>query len=214
MATSEPSPDALAQLRLGHLNLVQGVVSRLAGFSANVKNFCVTIFLAIAGAAFQYDSSALLLAGAPAVLLFAALDTYYLAQECRFRRFYDAVRDRPLEQATGLDLAPPALALADYAAATRSFSTGGFYALLFASVVLLLFAHGRPEESGRDHSRGTNRSVGAKLPAPGGEASAECALSRQRPSDAGRSGSADTTNRVGNSAQRAADNSRTSSTER
>lgn len=48
-----PGPDKLVDLRIAHLNMIQGVISRMSGFSASAKNFCVTVSAAIIAVAFQ-----------------------------------------------------------------------------------------------------------------------------------------------------------------
>jgi hypothetical protein len=135
--------------------MIQGVVSRLATFSANAKNFCITVVAALLGIAFQQHLPVLLIAAAFVVISFAALDVYYLAQERRFREFYRDVADRPLTKATELGLTPPTLTLSAYFAGIRSFSTGGFYLLLLiVGAALLPIAYERAEENGLGNTRG------------------------------------------------------------
>ncbi len=148
MNTKLPTTGELLTARVGHLNMVQGIVSRMATFSANAKNFCVTVVAALLGIAFQQHLPFLLLAAAFVVISFSALDIYYLAQERRFRDFYRDIADRPLTEATKLDLTPSKLTLADYFAGIRSFSTGGFYLLLLIiGAALLPIAYERTEEN-------------------------------------------------------------------
>lgn len=141
--------DQLHSTRVAHLNMIQGIVSRLATFSANAKNFCVTIVAAILGIAFQQQLPLLLIAAAFVVISFGALDVYYLAQERRFRDFYRDVANRPIADAGQLDLTPAKLTLSEYFAGFRSFSTGGFYVLLLiGGATLLPIAYERAEETG------------------------------------------------------------------
>lgn len=152
---AKPSPDeALVAARVGHLNLIQGIITRLAGFSASAKNFCVTIVAAIAGIAFQQQLPILLSGGLFVVVVFALLDVYYLAQERRFRDLYRTVAARPLGEASRLDLDPPSLSFGNYAAGFRSFSTGGFYLLLLiAAAGLLLIGYGWADKAGLEPPR-------------------------------------------------------------
>lgn len=155
MATNPPSTGELLTARAAHLNMAQGVVGRLATFSANAKNFCVTVVAALLGIAFQQKLPSLLLVAPLVLISFAALDVYYLAQERRFRDFYRKVANRPISDAAQMDLAPPNLALSHYIAATGSFSTGGFYLmLLIVGAALLLTFNGRAEEAGRGNFSG------------------------------------------------------------
>lgn len=96
--------DSLVQLRLGHLGMIQDVVTRLAGYSATVKNFCITVVAGAIVATYAGNKADLLWIAVIAVILFAALDAYYLALERSFRAFYDKVADRPLAQASNLTI--------------------------------------------------------------------------------------------------------------
>jgi len=150
MPTKVSNDEHLGTVRLAHLNMIQGVISRISGFSANAKNFCITLLAAVIGISFQYRLSLclLLLAAAFVVFVFGALDIYYLAQERRFRRFYGEVAARPLADALQLDLDPGKLDLGKYLSAIRSFSTGGYYTLLLIATAGLLFiAYGRSDDS-------------------------------------------------------------------
>lgn len=170
MATKLPPTDELLTARVGHLNMIQGVVSRLATFSANAKNFCITVVAVLVGIAFQQHLPLLLVAAAFVVASFAALDIYYLAQERRFREFYREVADRPLADAAQMDLSPSKLTLGEYFAGIRSFSTGGFYLLLlFVGVALLPIVHERAEENGVGNS---SRVAGSAEARRAGESSA------------------------------------------
>jgi hypothetical protein len=145
----------LLTARAAHLNMTQAVVTRLATFSANAKNFCVTVVAVLLGIAFQQKLPLLLVVAALVVFSFAALDVYYLAQERRFRGFYREVANRPIADATQMDLAPSTLTLKDYVEGIRSFSTGGFYLLLLiVGAALLLTFDGRAEETGPGNSNG------------------------------------------------------------
>ena len=150
MSPTSASEEHLSTVRLGHLNMIQGVISRISGFSANAKNFCITILAAIIGISFQYrlPLGLLLPAATFIVVVFGALDTYYLAQERRFRDLYNDVAARPLANALQLELNPGKLVLRKYFGALRSFSTGGYYTLLLiAAALLLIVAYGRSDEA-------------------------------------------------------------------
>lgn len=165
MTTKAPVTDELLTARIGHLNMIQGVVTRLATFSANAKNFCITVVAALLGIAFQQHLPLLLLVAALVVLSFAALDVYYLAQERRFREFYRLVADRRLADAGKLDLSPSKLTLWDYLNGIRSFSTGGFYLLLLiVGTALLLIVDERAEEAGTGNPSGAVGSTEAERP--------------------------------------------------
>ena len=133
--------DQLVAMRLSHLNMIQAIILRMSGFSASAKNFCITLLGAIIGVSFQRPLPMLIPAAAFIVLLFLVLDVYYLAQERRFRVFYDAVAKRDVSLGGQLGITPHPLEVWEYLESVRSFSTGGYYALLLiaASVVITIF---------------------------------------------------------------------------
>jgi hypothetical protein len=86
------SPMTDDEKKVKHLELIQGVVNRLAGNSFSMKGWSITLVsalfaLAAKDANVRYAALALL----PA-LCFWGLDAYYLRQERLFRKLYDAVR--------------------------------------------------------------------------------------------------------------------------
>ncbi|HEX5727681.1 MAG TPA: hypothetical protein VFX98_19575 [Longimicrobiaceae bacterium] len=88
---STPDKDTLE-----HMKMIQGVITRLAGNSFTLKNWCITLVVAVMGFAAKernVDERLVLVAFVPA-LIFWGLDGYYLWQERRFRALFDAVRAR------------------------------------------------------------------------------------------------------------------------
>src|SRR3546814_2746520 len=79
------STDKLVDLKIAHLNMVQGAVTRMAGFSASAKTFCITILAAIIALAVQAGTAKLALGAIVAVICLGLLDLYYLTLELRFR---------------------------------------------------------------------------------------------------------------------------------
>jgi len=78
-----------------HLDLIQGIVSRLAGNQFLFKGWVLTISSALLGYAVTYRQVAVALLGIPVTLGFAGLDAYFLRQERLFRHVWkDAVAHR------------------------------------------------------------------------------------------------------------------------
>jgi uncharacterized membrane protein YjjP (DUF1212 family) len=98
----ELSPDNLVELRLGHLNMIQGIIGRLAGYSATVKNFSVTLAAAAVAVTSAGGHRNLLWVALAGITLLGLLDTYYLAQERAFRTRFADIAARPLAEATSL----------------------------------------------------------------------------------------------------------------
>lgn len=127
--------DTLVQLRLGHLNMVQGIIGRLSGFSATAKNFSVTLAAAAVGVNISQDTKGLLWIALAAVALLLIVDAYYLAHERAFRDLYDEIAQRPLEEAKDLGITRPPLKVLR---ALGSFSVWFFYLPQLVVVLLLL----------------------------------------------------------------------------
>jgi hypothetical protein len=72
-----------------HLTMLQGIVSRLAANSASCKTWCVTLVSAIAVVGAQSDKVQILFVAVLPLIIFAALDGYYLGLERRFRACYE-----------------------------------------------------------------------------------------------------------------------------
>lgn len=71
-----------------HLSMLQAVIGRMAGNSASCKTWCVSLVSALAVVVAQSGQSRLLLIAGLPILLFGALDAYYLGLEKWFRTAY------------------------------------------------------------------------------------------------------------------------------
>lgn len=137
--------------RVKHLEMIQAIVTRMAGNSFLVKGWTVTIVAAlVAIAAKEAEARFALVALLPA-MSFWGLDAYYLRYERLFRRLYDAVRTAP-EEALAHD--PYSLSTTDYVSECpswfRTLWTAHVVALhavliaaLITTVVLLMVARHR-----------------------------------------------------------------------
>ena len=78
--------------KIAHLEMIQAVITRMAGNSFLIKGWSVTLVAALfALAAANTSPHFVYLAYFPAVM-FWALDAYFLRQERLFRKLYDHVR--------------------------------------------------------------------------------------------------------------------------
>lgn len=132
---SETSPSVQT-----HLGILQGVIERMAANSTSSKTWCITIVSAIlVVVADKAKPSYALLALLP-IILFAALDAYYLGMEKGFRNAYNQfVRKLHKGVITADDLfsvqpvgAPSKLQFEAF----KSFSVWGFY-LVLALLILV-----------------------------------------------------------------------------
>jgi len=81
------------QERVKHLELIQDVIVRMAGNSALLKGWSITLASALIGwAASEHSHVKYVVIGFFPPIFFAVLDAYYLRQERLFRRLYDCVR--------------------------------------------------------------------------------------------------------------------------
>lgn len=102
------------QLRAKHLEMIQAIITRVAGYSAAVKNLCVTVVTALGGFAIANTQEGLGALATALIVIFALLDAQYLRVERRFRTLFDHVRKSDWKQATDFSLdisqaAPPPL---------------------------------------------------------------------------------------------------------
>ena len=90
--------DSSTERKIRHLEMLQGVITRMSKNSFLIKGWSVVLVSALfALAAKDANMWFVYLAYFPSTT-FAALDAYYLAQERSFRGLYDAVRSREDDQ--------------------------------------------------------------------------------------------------------------------
>ncbi len=113
--------------------MLQGVVTRQAGNSASCKTWCVSLVSALAVVAASTSKANLLIVAAVPIIIFAALDVYYLTLERRFRdRYISFSRKLQLGTATLDDVFADAPGAKTRAPALISFSIWPFYLGLWA----------------------------------------------------------------------------------
>lgn len=96
--------ESLVTLRVAHLSMIQGIITRMSGYSASAKTFTITILAGLAAISLQADAAQLGLIAMIAALAFFLVDTYYMTLEVGFRRFYDEVARRDLDRADNLSI--------------------------------------------------------------------------------------------------------------
>ena len=78
--------------RIKHLEMIQGVINRLAGNSFAIKGWSITLASALIAIAVDKSDGRFTLVALLPVMAFWILDGYFLWQERLFRKLYDAVR--------------------------------------------------------------------------------------------------------------------------
>ena len=79
--------------KLKHLELIQNAINRLANSSFFLKGWTVIFVAAVLGFATKDSKPMYVWLAAVPTVSFWVLDGFYLNQEKRFRRLYDAVRE-------------------------------------------------------------------------------------------------------------------------
>jgi hypothetical protein len=132
---TEESPSVQA-----HLQIMQGVISRMAANSTASKAWCITIVSAILVLVADKSKPEYAFIALVPIILFLALDSYYLALEKAFRYSYNAFIKKLHNQAICPDDLFSVVPRGDMAKhqmdALRSFSVWGFYVSLGVMVYL------------------------------------------------------------------------------
>jgi hypothetical protein len=137
-----PLAPAESPARIAHLNMLQAIVTRLAGNSAQCKTWCVAIVSALFGLAGATKSGRIAVAAIIPILVFGFVDTAYLANERAYRDLYNRIVVKIRANSYGLsdfgDLTAPTDTV-HYIGAFSSWSVWPVYlGLIIAYVVVLL----------------------------------------------------------------------------
>ncbi len=74
-----------------HINLLQGIINRLANNSASCKTWCLTLVAALVSLAGATDVPGIVTFALVPVVIFGFLDAMYLAQERAYRELYSRI---------------------------------------------------------------------------------------------------------------------------
>ena len=123
-----------------HLEMVQGVITRMAENSRACKLWCVTLVSAVLVLVARTEKPEYALIALIPAVLFLVLDTYYLALERAFRESYDAfvrkLHEGVLTSADPYRVAPSGSVMGHFVASLRSFSIWPFYPTLVLMIIL------------------------------------------------------------------------------
>jgi len=128
-----------AQPKEKHLELIQGVITRMANNGFLLKAWSVTLVAAVLALSADKPSPSLLLIGLLPALLFWGLDGYFLAQERLFRDLYNRVID-PAQQAPDFSLGHAGLTPLGWLKATFSLTLVPFHGVLTGVVIGLVIS--------------------------------------------------------------------------
>ena len=123
-----------------HLDFIQAVISRLANNTFLLKGWSVTLVAALFALAARDSQRQFLLVAYLPVVVFWALDAYYLSLERSFRSMYDLVR--VLDESAidySMDVKPDrAIPRNQWGNCFFGPSTAGFYIVLIAVMILVM----------------------------------------------------------------------------
>jgi hypothetical protein len=125
--------------------MIQGVISRVSGFSAAAKNFAVTVLVALSAFAFEKQTTAPLWAATVAVAAFLIMDGYYHLLEVRYRQLHEATARKSIEEESDMLLEAPKPTWANFRKVVVSKTLLPFYVLLMFAMWFAL------EEASNDH---------------------------------------------------------------
>jgi hypothetical protein len=137
LVSTSSTPEKAADLRVKHLEMVQAVVSRLANYGATLKNYCITLTVALSGLAVSQKLPAAFGLAVLAILVFAILDAQYLRLERRFRRLFDTLREGDWSARPDFRMDIGDVPRPSFWAAFFSWSIGVFYLPLAVAVLCL-----------------------------------------------------------------------------
>ena len=78
-----------------HLELIQGIINRMASNSSSMKGWAITLVAALFALSAQDAEQRYVYIALLPAFAFWMLDAYYLQQEKLFRKLYDEVRRKP-----------------------------------------------------------------------------------------------------------------------
>jgi len=130
------SPEKIAELRVKNLEMLQSLISRMAGYGASFKSYCITVTTGVIGFALTLRSPAVAGLALLPVLAFAVADAQYLRVERHFRALFDVVRKQSWDEMPTFDISLETVPHPSFLSAATSWSIVWFYAPL-AIVVLL-----------------------------------------------------------------------------
>ena len=121
-----PTPEKIADLRLKYLEMVQGLVTRMAGYGVSIKSYCITVITAVLGFSFTLQRPAVAALALLPLITFALLDAQYLRVERRFRALFEEIRQEAWDTAPSFEINLRAAPAVPYWKALSSWSIVNF----------------------------------------------------------------------------------------
>lgn len=127
------------EMKIKHLEFIQGMINRLANNSFLIKGWCITIVAALAALSSNGANQKFILIAYFPIFVFWLLDSYYLWQERLYRGHYDEVRQKN-ENAIdfSMKLSKENKKENQYTDSIFSWTITPFYFVIMATVVILM----------------------------------------------------------------------------
>jgi hypothetical protein len=129
-------PEKVAELRVKHLEMLQSLITRMAGYGASFKSYCITVTTAVIGFAFTLHRPVVVGLALLPVIAFGVADAQYLRVERRFRAVFDQVRAEGWEAMPSFAINLASAPRQSFLSAASSWSIVWFYAPLVIGVLL------------------------------------------------------------------------------
>ncbi|UGV24683.1 hypothetical protein E0H22_02670 [Rhodopseudomonas boonkerdii] len=141
------TPEKTADLRLKYLEMLQSLVTRMAGYGVSIKSYCITVVTAVLGFSFTLQRPAVAALALLPLITFALLDAQYLRVERRFRALFDEIRQQPWDAAPSFEINLKVAPKVPYWRALGSWSIVNFYGPLAVGVIIAVigarYAYGK-----------------------------------------------------------------------
>ena len=128
---------------IAHMNILQGVINRLATQSGSCKTWCLTIVGALVTLAGATRSPGIVQFAIVPIIVFAYLDTMYLANEKEFRVLYNstatAVSTGAYKRGNAFQAVPAKVSIVRAGAAFLSWSIWPVYLSLILAYLIAYF---------------------------------------------------------------------------
>lgn len=133
------SAEKIAELRVKHLEMLQALITRMAGYGASFKSYCITVSTAVIGFAFTLHRPAVAALALLPVIAFGIADAQYLRVERRFRAVFNLVRAEGWDVMPSFDINLDSAPKQSFRSSATSWSIVWFYAPLAIGVLVAVF---------------------------------------------------------------------------
>ena len=128
------------EVNVEHLQMIEGVINRLAGNSASMKGWFLAVITALGGFSVSNNCGLFLWIAVAFGIAFWILDSYYLALERCFRKLYnDVAKENKNIIPFSMDVSKYNIGKKCVVSAMFSPSTGWFYPPIIIGIALVTF---------------------------------------------------------------------------